>query len=152
MTKSSDARQNLIGGFRPHKALGLRIGVGHVRPDGSFERLRAAMPPPTPQLLLRQQREPAFHEIEPGGAGRLEVHMEARSLEQPPSNHSDRRTVLVVEDDTRPSESEHSPQLCQGIGEIPEWTGAVAQPLDPSSWGNGRKIAMARNSGVESVS
>ena len=36
MTKSSDARQNLIGGFRPHEGLGMLIGMGNVSPDGRW--------------------------------------------------------------------------------------------------------------------
>lgn len=98
MTKSSYARQNLIGGFRPHEGLGMLVGVGNVRQDGRWERLRAAMHP-APQLFLRQQGEPPLHQIEPGGAGRREVHMEARSLEQPPLDHGGLMRGIVVEDE-----------------------------------------------------
>lgn len=98
MTKSSDARQNFVGGFRPHEGLGVLVGVSDVGPDGVPERLRVAMDP-APQLFLGEQGKPALHQIEPGGAGRREVHMEARSLEQPPADHGGLMRPIVVEDE-----------------------------------------------------
>ncbi len=122
MTKSSDARQNLISGFRPHERLGMLIGVGNVSPDGRLERLCAAMHP-APQLFLRQQGEPTLHQIEPGSAGWREVHVEARSLEQPPSNHGGLMRAVVVED-------EMHVQLCRDcrlnhVEELPKFSGSL---------------------------
>lgn len=52
----------------------------------------------TPQLPLRQQPEPALHQIEPRPAGRREVEKEAWSLEPPPSDHGGLMGSIVVED------------------------------------------------------
>jgi hypothetical protein len=52
------------------------IGVGNVGSNGHVERVPAAMNP-TPQLFLRQQSEPALHQVQPGGTRRREVPMEA---------------------------------------------------------------------------
>lgn len=122
MTKSSDAHQNLIGGFHPHEGLEMLIGVGNVSPDGRLERLCAAMHP-APPLFLRQQGEPTFHQIEPGSAGWREVQMEARSLEQPPSNPGGLMRAGVVED-------EMHVQLCRDcrlnhVEELPKFSGSL---------------------------
>jgi hypothetical protein len=91
MTKSSHARENLVRCFGPHEGLGVVIGVANVSADGSPERLGTAMDS-TAQLFLRQQGKPALHQVEPGRAGRREVHVEARPLEQPPT---DQRRFVV---------------------------------------------------------
>ena len=72
MTKSGHARENLVGGLRPHEGLGLLVRVRNVGPDRSLECLCAAMHS-APQLFLGEQGKPALHQIEPGGAGGREV-------------------------------------------------------------------------------
>lgn len=98
MTKSSHACQNLIGGFRPHEGRRLFVRMGDVGPAGVPECRRAAMYP-APQLFLGEQSKPALHQIQPGGAGRREVDMEARALEQPPSDAGRLMRPIVVEDE-----------------------------------------------------
>jgi hypothetical protein len=54
MTKSSDARQDLIGGLRPHGELGLPVRVRNAGPDSSLEYVCTAMHPVL-QLFLGEQ-------------------------------------------------------------------------------------------------
>src|SRR5262249_19079284 len=82
MTESAHASQDIVGGFRPHKGLGMAIRQADVRSDGLFELSRASMDTAA-QLLVREGRKPALHEIDPRGAGRGEVKMHARVPEQP---------------------------------------------------------------------
>lgn len=52
MTKSNDARQDLIGGFRPHEGPWVLVGMGNRGSDGRLERLRTAVHPAS-QLFFR---------------------------------------------------------------------------------------------------
>jgi len=123
MTKSSDARQDLIGGFGPHEGLGLLVRVRNVGPDGRLKCLGAAMHS-APQLFLGEQGKPALHQIQPGGAGRCKVDMEAWALEQPPSDQGGLMRARVVED-------EMPVQLCRNrclnrVEELAEFTAALS--------------------------
>src|SRR5689334_3891238 len=49
-------------------------------------------------LLLTQEREPALHEIEPGGARRREVQMKPRMADEPAADRRRLMRAVVVED------------------------------------------------------
>jgi hypothetical protein len=85
LTKASDACQDLVGSFRPDERLGVRVGQLGVTVDRELEFAGAAVHAPA-ELFLRERREPALDKIDPGGAGRREVQMEARVARQPPVN------------------------------------------------------------------
>lgn len=53
------------------------IDGGQVGLDGRFQFPHAAMRA-APDLFIGERSEPAFHEIDPGGAGRREVHAKTR--------------------------------------------------------------------------
>lgn len=72
--KPLDAEEDLVGSLCPDEGLGTFIADGDVVEDGRLERACAAMGPAA-NLLLRQQREPAFHEIQPRCPRRREVQM-----------------------------------------------------------------------------
>jgi hypothetical protein len=59
MTKSRDAREDLIGGFRPDERLRGRVAHGDVGDDGGLKGTRAVMGAAL-DLFVRQQRKPAF--------------------------------------------------------------------------------------------
>lgn len=73
------------------------IGNRDVVPDGGLEGSDAGMHAPA-QLAFGEQREPALHQIDPGGAGGREVQMEARPLQQPLADQGRFMRAIVVED------------------------------------------------------
>ncbi len=64
LAKADDVGQYLVGGFGPDKWLGVFIGNVQVAVDGRFQFTAALMYSPT-QLLLREQRKPPFHQVQP---------------------------------------------------------------------------------------
>lgn len=52
-----------------------------IRFDSNFQLAHAAMRA-TPNLLLRKSGKPSFDQVDPGRAGRREVHVKARALHQ----------------------------------------------------------------------
>ena len=82
MTKACHARQDRIRGLRPHKRFGASVGELDIPTDGDLQLAGTAMHAAA-QLLLRERREPALHEIDPRTPRRREVHMEARVPGQP---------------------------------------------------------------------
>jgi len=75
----------------------MRVGLRDVLPDGSLEGSDTGVHTAA-QLALREQREPAFHEVEPRGARRGEVQMEVGPLQQPPANQRRLMGAIVVQD------------------------------------------------------
>src|SRR5438309_6846157 len=51
----------------------------------------------TSDLRFREGGKPAFHHIDPGSAGRREVHVEARALEEPSADGSGFESAVVVQ-------------------------------------------------------
>src|SRR5215469_10086092 len=88
--KSRDGLEDGISALGPDERLG--IGVVRVNESGdvSFELLDTAMDAAL-DLLVGEQREPAFDLIKPGGAGRCEVHVIARVAGEP---SPDRRRLV----------------------------------------------------------
>ena len=82
LSEPCDARQDLIGAFRPDERLAGGIAGVEELPDGGLQPPHAPMRP-TAELLRRQFREPAFHQVEPRRLGRREMQMEAWALGQP---------------------------------------------------------------------
>ena len=74
-----DARQNLVGGFRPDKGSALGVVRLDELADRRFQRGDASMHA-APQLLGGQLGEPALNEVQPGSVGRGEVDVEPRSF------------------------------------------------------------------------
>lgn len=131
MTQSGHTGQNLVGGLRPREGLRLFIRVGDVGPDRVPERLGIGMHP-APHLFLREQGNPALDQIQPGGAGRRKVDMEAWALQQPPSDHGGLMRPIVVE-------GEMHVQLCRDrhlnrIEERAEFTAALPLGSCPITW------------------
>ena len=79
LSEPCDARQDLIGAFRPDERLAGGIAGVEELPDGGLQPPHAPMRP-TAELLRRQFREPAFHQVEPRRLGRREMQMEAWAL------------------------------------------------------------------------
>src|SRR6266436_8917373 len=122
MTEPSNAFENFVGGLRPHERLGVPVGYLDVPPDGRLQLPRAAMHTPA-QLLLGQRREPALDEIDPRGAGRREVQVEARMARQPAMDRRRLVRARVVEDqvhlerggDARLNGVEKLPELARSL-------------------------------------
>ena len=74
LTKVGDAGQDFVGCFRPNEGFGPRVGGFDILADGLFQFARRAVHAP-PDLFFGQGGKPAFHQIQPGGAGRREVHV-----------------------------------------------------------------------------
>src|SRR5205807_1105963 len=74
-----------------------RSGVLRIekRPDGALQLAYTAMRP-TPDLLRRQFREPALHEVQPRAIGGCEVHVKPGTLGEPrPDERCFVRSVIV---------------------------------------------------------
>ena len=93
-----DARQNLVGAFRPNERLAVGIAGVEELPDGSFQASHAPMRPGA-ELFVRQLREPAFHQVEPRRVGRREMQMEAWAFGQPPLDQWRFVGAVVVRDE-----------------------------------------------------
>ena len=78
----SDTTFDLRGGLGPDEGLGVLVPVGEEASDGAFQ-LGNAGETAAPNRLLADDAEPAFDQIEPGGAGRGEVQMKARVVFKP---------------------------------------------------------------------
>ena len=99
------------------------IRIGNIGLDGGPELLRTSMPA-APELFLGQQGEPPFDEIQPRGAGRGEVCMEPRPLEQPPPDQRGLMRSVVVHDQMHVEVRRHV--RFNGFEELPEFSGALA--------------------------
>ena len=99
------------------------IRRGNIGLDGGPELLRTSMPA-APELFLGQQGEPPFDEIQPRGAGRGEVGMEPRPLEQPPPDQRGLMRSVVVHDQMHVEVRRHV--RVNGVEELPEFSGALA--------------------------
>src|SRR5271170_4704030 len=75
----ADTGFDLMGGLGPDEGLGGLIPVVEEVGDGAFQ-LGDAGGAATANRLLADDAEPALDQVEPGGAGRGEVQMEARML------------------------------------------------------------------------
>src|SRR5437899_9191630 len=82
MTKARDAVEDFVRGLGPDKGLRRGVGDGDIAADCVLQLSRAAVDAST-ELLFGERREPAFHEVDPRGAGRGEVQMEARMTSKP---------------------------------------------------------------------
>ena len=116
MTKSSHARQDLVGSLRPHERLGRRIAEGDVAENGRLEGARASVRPPL-DLFVGEQGEPAFDEIEPGPAGRGEVQMKPRPAGQPAMNPGRFVRAVVIENQVHLQLAGHG-----GVNGVEEFT------------------------------
>ena len=63
MTKAGDTGQDFISRLGPHEGLRRFVVDGQVAIDGHLEIAGAAVDA-TSELLLREQREPALHQID----------------------------------------------------------------------------------------
>jgi hypothetical protein len=79
-------------------------------------------------LLLRQRREPAFDEVQPGRARRREGRMETGPPRQPPPNEHRLMGAVVVQDEMHVQVGGHL--RIDGVEELPELDTAMA----PMSW------------------
>src|SRR5258705_2239779 len=98
MTKSRDALEDLIRGLRPDERLRLFVADRDKPRDRRFEFASTAMHAAA-NLLLRQRGEPAFHEVDPRGAGGREVQVKPRMPRQPPTNARGFVGAVVVQDE-----------------------------------------------------
>src|SRR5580700_4872380 len=80
-----DAAFDLGGGFNPAKGLSVVVPVGEVAGDGPFQ-TADAVKAAAADGLTSNQGKPAFDQIEPRGAGRSEVQMDAPVDRSAPRN------------------------------------------------------------------
>src|SRR5229473_2602152 len=78
----ADAAFDLMGGFGPAEGFGIFVPVGQEAGDGLLQ-ARDAVEAAATNGLRGDQAEPALDQVEPRGAGRGEVQMEARVRDQP---------------------------------------------------------------------
>jgi len=97
LTISGEGAKDLIGGLGPHKRLGILVPGRNPRADVGLQGRDAGVHPALEQLG-GQLSKPALDLIEPGGAGRDEMHMEARARGQPPLDRLGLMRGVVVAD------------------------------------------------------
>src|SRR6202790_5063764 len=78
----ADAAFDLMGGFGPAEGFGIFVPVCQKAGDGLLQARDAVEAAPA-NWLRGDQAEPALAQVEPRGAGRGEVQMEARVRGQP---------------------------------------------------------------------
>ena len=78
----ADAAFDLMGGFGPAEGFGIFVPVGQEAGNGLLQ-ARDAVEAAAANGLRGDQAEPALDQVEPRGAGRGEVQMEARVRGQP---------------------------------------------------------------------
>src|SRR6267142_3376817 len=98
LRESGDARQNLIGGLRPHERLGILLMRVDERLDSGLE-LRHALVGATAQLFIRQLVEPSLHETQPRAIRGCEVDVKPWTLGEPVPNERRLVGAVVVHDD-----------------------------------------------------
>ena len=114
MTKSGSTRQDLVSSLGPNERLRVLIATFDVSVDGVLQFARAAVDA-TLDLLLGQRGEEALDQVEPGGPGGREVHVEAEVAHQPAAN--ERRLWEALGANLQPD--------CSRIG----WSEGVNLPL-----------------------
>jgi hypothetical protein len=92
--------ENDLRALGPHKGLGIGVVALKIVVDGILE-LRNAAESATADALLRDLREEALDEVEPGRAGRREVKMETAMLEELALYRGRLVRPVVVEHETK---------------------------------------------------
>src|SRR6266849_4460414 len=92
-----DTAFDLGGGFNPAKGLSVVVPVGEVAGDGRFQ-TADAVKAAAADGRAGNQGKPAFDQIEPRGAGRREVQMEARMGGAPRQHRGMLVGTIVVAD------------------------------------------------------
>src|SRR5208282_3115648 len=92
-----DAAFDLVGSFGPAEGLGVAVPVGQEAGDGLLEACDADETA-APGGLAGNQREPALDQVQPRGAGRGELEMQAWVGGQPLFDHGMLVGVVVVAD------------------------------------------------------
>src|SRR5881296_2398749 len=85
LRESRDARQNLVGGLRPHERLGILLMRVDKLLDGGLE-LRHTLVGAASQLFVRQLSEPPLHETQPRPIRGCEVDVKPWTLGEPVPN------------------------------------------------------------------
>src|SRR5204862_7601158 len=83
LTKSCQLGEDLVSGFRPDKGPRRFVGDRKILANRCFERADASVGAAL-DLLLAQEREPPFDQIEPGRAGGCEVDVKTWMTGGPP--------------------------------------------------------------------
>src|SRR4030095_8267178 len=123
MTKTLDAREDLIGGLRPLERLRALVREVDVATDGHLEFAGAAVEPLL-ELLLGRRGTPPLTGVQPRAAGRREVDMKAGMPQQPAMNPRRFVGARVVDDQVDVERRRHRP--VDGPQELTELAGPVA--------------------------
>lgn len=122
--EASDGGEDLIGGFGPHKRLGVRVLRIDEFADRGFELGHAAVCAAA-QLFVRQLRKPALDQIEPGPVRGREVHVEPRPFgQQPVANQGRFVRPVVIHDEMDVQFPRHG--RIDGIEKMPKLCGSMA--------------------------
>jgi hypothetical protein len=94
----------------------------HIRFDRRFQLTHAAVGAAS-NLFLGESGKPTLHEIDPGGAGRGEVHVKARAFGQPRADGRCLVSAVVLEIQVDVQRRRHA--LTDGVQKLPELRTAV---------------------------
>src|SRR5262245_3954568 len=115
--------ENFVGSLGPDEGFRILVVDGEVVLDSALE-FTSASEGPAADLLSGQGGEESFDQVDPGSAGRGEVHVEARPLRQPASDHGGFVSAVVVGDEM---DVERSRDVgIDGVEELAELGGSVA--------------------------
>ncbi len=95
MTKPGKGFEDLVSGFGPDEGFGVMVMSPQVAFDRGFE-FKLAAEGAASNSFGGQSREPALDQIDPGGAGGSEVHVEARAFGQPVADKAGLVSSVVI--------------------------------------------------------
>ena len=122
LTKSGDARENLIRRFGPNEGLGVPVMVVEVVANRRLQFARAAMDSAR-QLPLGQGGKPALYQVGPGGTRRREMQVVARALGEPTLDERRLVSAVVIQNQMRVQVGRHG--LVHRIQEFAEFDAAM---------------------------
>jgi hypothetical protein len=137
MTKAGDTGEDFIGRLGPREGLRRFVVDGEVAIDGRLEFAGAAVDA-APELLLRQQGEPALDQIDPGRALGREVQMVAGALREPPLDQGGLVRGVVVDDEMDVQVLGH--RGVDRVQELPE----LDRPMPAMRWPITRPLCVSK--------
>ena len=131
LAEARNGREDFIGRLDPLERLRVLIGAVHELVDRTNERADTAMDA-TPKLLLGEEPEPPFHEIEPRAPSRSEVEVEPRIAPEPRLYGFGLVTTGIVQHDMNVEVCRYLPfDLVEELQELGRAVTLVALANDP---------------------
>ena len=123
MRETGDAVEDLVRGSGPNEGLGILVVHVDVLADGRFQFFHTPEYP-SPDALVGDLGEPAFHQVDPRGVGGGEVEMKSGALREPVPDERRLMGAIVIHDYMRFQSGGHVG--LDDIQELAEFRGTMA--------------------------